>query len=761
MTDTTAPSSAVSQEVRTTLGLLPLIAISATMTTPSFAQETLGGVPVQLEQITVEGGSGGTSATPNTNTATTDLGRLPGRVRDTPQVVNVVTQEKIQEQNAQTLEQVLRNVPGVTMSSGEGNGGLSGDQFKIRGFEAKNDVYTDGLRDFGVYVRDSFAYEGVQVFKGPSSESFGMGTVGGAINTQLKKAHLKDELYIEGQAGTSPMGRAMVDWNKQLSETSAMRFVAMGHLEDVAGRDNVENNRAGFLGTVSLGIGTDLTWDFSYLYQHGDRSPDYGVPMVARGTASLDNPALPITEFGVDRESYYGKRGDHDVFNTHALTSKGKWEANDTWTVYNDSRFSYYDRDFATTNPACAYTAGDPPAPSCASFFFAGQPAFLSGFGGGNSNYEQESWGIQNITTGVAKFDTGTWRHELVLGLDMFYQHNERDTFSTPEKNTAAANMVDVRRPGLTFDMPFTSVPNGSREGRGTNIAFFASDRVWLTDQFSVLAGGRVDYFDAKYETDTTEPVDTDSTEFSPKVSLIWEPQKNQSYYVSWARSFTPPGQFVTNSAMAPINGAQPNLDPETSDLYEVGGKWDLLDDRLGLTAALFQIDKSNAHYTDPVTGDQMETGERHRVRGFELGVSGLVTDDWRVGAAYSYLDSEVRSATGTGAANIGNEVGYVPQNAFSLWTSYDASRLFDLEGKLNVGGGVFYQDSYFTGSNNANKIPSSFSLDAFAAYEYKDYKIAFNASNLTNETNYTAGFSNRAVVAPGRSFTLTVGRKF
>jgi catecholate siderophore receptor len=718
-------------------------------------------VPVQLEQITVEGGSGGTSSSPNTNQATTDLGRLPGRVRDTPQVVNVVTQETMQQQNAQTLDQILRNVPGVTMASGEGNGGLAGDQFKIRGFEAKNDVYTDGLRDFGVYVRDSFAYEGVQVFKGPSSESFGMGTVGGAINTQLKKAHLGDELYVEGQVGTSPLGRAMVDWNKQLSETSALRFVLMGHLEDVAGRDNVESNRAGFLGTASFGIGTDLTWDFSYLYQHGDRTPDYGVPMVARGAATKDNPTLPITEFGVDRSSYYGKKGDHDIFDTHALTSRVKWEANETWTVYNDSRISYYDRDFATTNPACAYTTGDPPAPSCASFFFAGEPAFLSGFGGGNSNYEQQSWGIQNITTGVAKFETGTFRHELVAGLDLFHQDNRRFTFSTPEKNAETAAMVNVRRPGLTFDLPFTSVQNGDRTSTGTNIAVFASDRVWLTDQFSVLAGGRLDYYDAEYETNTTEAIGQETTEFSPKVSLIWEPSPVQTYYASWARSFTPPGQFVANSAIASINGAQPDLDPEISDLYEVGGKWNFLDGRLGVTAALFQIDKSNAFYTDPVTGDSVETGERQRVQGVELGLSGLVTADWTVGVAYSYLDSEVRSATGAGAANIGNEVGYVPQNAFSLWTSYDASRLFDLEGKLNVGGGVFYQDSYFTGSNNANKIPSSFSLDAFAAYEFKDYKVALNAYNLTNETNYTAGFSNRAVVGPGRSFTLTVGRKF
>lgn len=753
-------------QVRNTLGLLPIIALSAALTGPAYAQDGAagGGSDVALGQINVEAAGGGSA---NAVEQETNVGRIPGKVKDVPQVVNVITPEVMQQQQTQTLEQVLRNVPGVTMSSGEGNGGLTGDQFKIRGFEAKNDVYSDGLRDFGVYVRDSFAYEGVQVFKGPSGENFGMGNVGGAINTQTKKAHLADELLVEGQGGTSPLGRLVVDWNKQLNETTAMRVVGMGHLEEVAGRDNVESNRAGFLGTVSTGIGTDLTWDLSYMYQHGDRTPDYGVPGVVNGTATPDNPSLPVTEFGVGRNVYYGYKDDRDIFNTHALTSRVKWEASDVWTVYNDSRFTYYDRDFATTNPTCGG--------ACATNLINGLPAYLSGYGGGNSNYDQQSWGIQNVTTGVAKFDTGTFRHELVVGLDMFYQENDRDTFSSPEKTAAAAGQVNVRNPELTYDRPFTSVKSGFRSGSGTNVALFASDRVWLNDQFSVLAGGRLDYFDAKYNSATintatgevthADPAGQDTTAFSPKASLIWEPSADQTYYASWARSFTPAGQFVTNSAIATINGAQPDLDPEESDLFEVGGKWSLLDGRMGLTAAVFQIDKSNAYYTDPVTGDQVATGEEQRVRGIELGVSGLVTDAWTVGGAYTYLNSEViyanPAADGSPNANIGNRIGYAPQHAASLWTSYEVSRHIEMPGKLNIGGGVFYTGDYFTNSANTAKIPSSFSLDAFAAFEYNNLKFALNAYNLTNETNYTAGFGTRALVGPGRSFTLTVGAKF
>lgn len=742
--------------VRNTLGLLPVIALSAALTGPAYAQEnaSAAGSDVALGQINVEAAGGGSA---NAVEQDTNVGRIPGKVKDVPQVVNVITPEVMEQQKTQTLEQVLRNVPGVTMAIGEGGGGLNGDQFKIRGFEAKGDIYSDGLRDFGVYVRDSFAYEGVQVFKGPSSENFGMGTTGGAINTQQKRAHLGDETILEGQAGNGPLGRVMLDINKELSETSALRFVAMGHWQDMVARDNVESNRAGILATGSFGIGTDLTWDLSYFYQHGDRTPDYGVPMVARGTASPDNPNRPITEFGVPRSSFYGKAQDHDIFNTHAVTSKVKWEAQDWLTLYNDTRLSVYDRDFSTSVPSCGG--------ACLTNFFAGDPAFLSGYGGGNPTYEQSSWGIQNVTTGVAKFDTGSLRHEMVVGLDMFYQENERDAFAVTGKDFS---VVDVRNPGATFDLPYTvdRNANGDRNGTGTNVALFASDRVWLTDQFSVLAGGRLDYFDSKYHQATTSNSDPTpfegrekTTAFSPKASLIWEPTPDQTYYASWARSFTPAGQFVTNASSA-ISATQPDLEPEKSDLYEVGGKANFLGGLLSLTGAVFQIEKSNAFYTDAVTGDPVATGETQRVRGFELGVSGRPTDAWTVGLSYSYLTSEILTSSAA-VSTAGNEVAYVPHNAVSLWTSYEVSRHLEMDGRLDVGGGIVYSDAYFTNSANTGQIPESFSLDAFVAYEYKNLKFALNGYNLTDNLNYSTGWSNRAVVAPGRSFVLTVSSKF
>jgi len=153
---------------------------------PARSAEAEADQPIELGPLRVE------DANANALNRDTGLARLPGSVQDTPQTINVIPQEVLQQQAVTTLDQALRNVAGITMGVGEGGGSFNGDQFRIRGFDAKDDIYIDGLRDFGVYTRDSFNYESVQVLKGPSSLLFGRGTTGGGINVQSKIPLLED-----------------------------------------------------------------------------------------------------------------------------------------------------------------------------------------------------------------------------------------------------------------------------------------------------------------------------------------------------------------------------------------------------------------------------------------------------------------------------------------------------------------------------------------------------------------------------------------
>ncbi|MCC6205924.1 MAG: TonB-dependent receptor, partial [Hyphomicrobiales bacterium] len=322
-----------------------------------------------------------------------------------------------------------------------------------------------------------------------------------------------------------------------------------------------------------------------------------------------------------------------------------------------------------------------------------------------------------------------------------------------------------IWNPDATYDddgYSFDSAASQIREGSGTNFAVFASDRVWFTPEISLLAGVRWDYLDSDFYTETTTAVTdvSQSSDFvSPKASLIWEPTPNQTYYLTYSSSVSAvPGQFVANDVNS-INAAQPDKSEERNHIYEVGGKVSLLDGKLGLTGAVFQVDKDDATYTDPTTGDPVATGEKHRARGVEIGVTGQITDAWNVTFAYAYVDTEVLESTTP--ANIGNNIPFASENSLSLWTAYEIVEPFGKDGKLTLGGGITYSDGYYTNSANTGWIPENFSLDAFASYEFDKFRVAINAYNLTDNLNYSTGWGNRAVVAPGRSFVVSAGMKF
>lgn len=698
-----------------------------------------------------------TPASGNTLQSGTGLGRLPGSLQDMPQTVSVVSQQRIKEQKITTVEDALRTVPGITVSSGEGNGGMNGDQFRIRGFQSRGDVYVDGLRDFGVYVRDSFAFEEVQVIKGASSESFGMGTTGGAINIRQKTAHLGDSTTIEGTIGTGPLYRSTIDVNKQINATTAARAVAMYHDQDIQDRDHVYSDRWGFLGSLGFGLGTDETLTLNYIHQDGERRPDMGIPIANNAARSGTGwVGVPVTEEGASRKNYYGKETDLDDHSVDMITARYSKKINDWLTLSNDSRVAWYDRYFAQTVGQCTSAA-------CVNAVASGNLDVTHEFGG-PAGFSQESWGAQNITTLLAKFSTGGLRHELVTGVDLFLQQDYRNQLQQSPAKTPGT----IADPNFNYDGTVSKNPLQFRKSDADNVGLFVSDRVWLTEEFSILGGVRWDQYRAHFQSTNTgswataaTDAQTETREFSPKASVIWEPLKDQTYYASWAQSFSPVGQDVA-SAPNPIGSGVTDSEPEENELWEVGTKIGLLDNRLGLTAALFQIDKLNAYQA--VDGGLLApTGEKQRVRGFEIGLSGQITDLWIVQAGYTYLDSEIRKG-----GNKGNQVALVPENSFSIWTTYDVSDLFQTPGKLLVGGGVTYVDEYFVASVNKSIVPEYVSLDAVVSYEIDGYGIALNGYNLTDELNYTAGQGSngtpeagRAVLGPGRAATLTISKRF
>jgi catecholate siderophore receptor len=738
----------------------------------------------------------------------TGLATLPTTVQDTPQAITVITGETLKQQGVQSLEQALKNVPGITVAIGEG-GTLNGDQFKIRGFDAANDIFVDGLRDFGVYTRDSFDSEEVQVLKGPSGALFGRGSVGGAINTLSKTARLSDFSEVDGYAGSADFYRALGDVNAVLGPHTAARLNVMATSQRVQDRDHIFSKRWGLAGSIGFGLGTNTSFTVNVMHQDDRRRPDYGVTILQPPGSLV---ALPAPEYGLSRSTYLGFETDADHTRADVVTTRFKTAINPNLTITSDTRLGLYSRYFQ-------YTTVDTCSTACNAAYFDGDPATTPYANyGGSGPYKQRDWGAQNITAAQLKFTLLGLRNEAAVGWDLSYQNNKKTFFAyalpagyltrntipyslaTPPYTPPAgyqvfkpskANLTCPATGNCTTNITGTTVFANLAAtgvvytaGDAPDYGLFAVDRLWLTPQLSILASLREDWYSANYNstaaTFVTTHLQTDSALFDPRVSLIYEPVKNTNLYLTYGRSSTPQASSIVGSATATTLTTQ-SLQPEVSTTYEAGAKVGVLNNRLSLTASIFDIKKTNATQTDPSTGFvQANSGQTQAVKGFELGAAGKLTPDWSLTVGYTYLDARIKQDFSCTTAapvvckpnpyTIGRQVVFVPKNAASLWTSYDLHRW--VEG-LSIGGGMTYQSLIYggytsagtapnpTGLSRISEIPETVNVDGYVAWQIGPYRLGLNGYNLGDRLNYSQIFGNRAVPAPGRTIIASIGLRF
>ncbi len=784
--------------------------------------------PIELGPVKVQD-----DAAKNPQSHDTGLSVLPTTVQDTPQSVNVIPQEEMHQQAVSSLEGALKNVPGITIAIGEG-GTLAGDQFKIRGFDAKDDIYMDGLRDFGVYTRDSFNYEEVQVLKGPSGALFGRGNTGGVINIVSKTPFLQDRISAEAYAGNGSYFRGYADLNKVIGDTTAVRLNVMGNSTGVVDRDAVKSKRWGIAPSVGFGLGTDTQFTVDYLHQYNDNIPDYGLPVSVNPVTRI---AVPVSENGIPRSNFLGYNTDKDRGTADIVTTRLSHQATPWLTINNDSRVGIYSRYFQyTTVDRCDELSA---TSNCALKIASGDLAHAYGGIGGGGPYSQSAWGAQNILTARADHDIGGFKNQFIAGFDASYQSNARTFFAytlpspadftyilssnnSPSRSNIGVNLLDpVHTPpaGYTVFLPtlggtlpplsnVTPATNLYASGTATDYALFGVERFWLNDEWSVIGSLRWDNYQSSYSSTTignvSTPLDASSSFFSPRASLVWEPEQDQTYYFSYGRSSTPQGTSIVGNGTG-IALTTADLKPETGETFELGAKVGFFDGAVSVTGSLFNVKKNNATQIDPITEDvQAQSGEEQRARGFELGITGHVTPDWTVTASYTYLDTKVLEsysnciaspavppppappptptgiicpsgvATGSPVVNplaLGKQIIFTPRNAATLWTSYDFSDLL-LDG-FTAGGGVTYQDKLFNAYTAASasvanpativpyrivEIPSTFQLDLFGSYKISNLEFGINLLNVTDRLNYAQSFGNRGTPAPGRTVLFSVG---
>ena len=696
--------------------------------------------------------------------ADTGIATLPSTVQDTPQAIQVIGAEQLRIQGVASLEQALRNVPGITIAIGEG-GTLNGDQFKIHRFDAKDDVYIAGLRDFGVYTRDSFDAQEVEILKGPSGAMFGRGTTGGAINTVSKSPVLKDFVSVDAYGGQGRYYRGLADISHQINATTAVRLNLMGTSAGVDGRDLVYSHRWGVAAAVGFGLGTDTSFTLNLLHQQDHRIPDYGI-VIGQPTGGL--VALPLTEYGLNRSTFTGYDSDADRTQADVLTARFKKQLSPTLVVTSDSRVGVYSRYFRYTTVDGCFT--DPVThKTCADALIDSDPTTQPvGTIGGQGPYRMHAWGAQNITTLRYEGPIGGLKTQFIAGLDVSYQRNSKifwiyslpatvpggylppapiartkiPVFLLDPSHTAPAGYAPILPTPANLVCPVgvavcTSVSAStiaSTNGDAADFGGFLTDRLWLTRSLSIIGSLRLDRYQANFNSVVPSglltAITTHASLFNPRVSAVYEPNETSTLYLSWGRSAVPQASSIVGAATAVALTAK-DLTPEVSNAFETGAK--VVVGQVSRTASLFDVRKNNATQTDLATGFLLaQSGERQEVRGVELGASGKLAGNWTLSANYTYLDARIRqsfincvvptSTAGTPTTVVcplgvtaalpventvaeGQQVIFVPKHSASVFSNYT------FEGPLaglSLGGDVTYQSRQFV-----NYVPVSASYAA------------------------------------------------
>jgi catecholate siderophore receptor len=712
---------------------------------PVFAQVTAS--PEQrLPEVKVTTPAEGNSYQPDTST----IGGKgePTLIRDIPQSVTVINRAVMEAQGATTLADVLRNVPGITMGAAEG--GSIGNNINLRGFTARTDVYLDGMRDRGQYYRDVFALDSVEVLKGPSSMLFGRGSTGGVINQVSKQPTRTPHDEVSVTAGTQPSVRATADVNQPFADNSAFRVVAMGQEVDST-RDVMTNKDYGVAPSLRWGIGTPTEITLQALVQHNDDMPDYGLPPVN------GHPAP------VDRHNFFGLTDDRTIQDVAEADLTIQHRISPNVSIHNQTQYVRYRTDARETGPNNVGTLVNgvyTPIPNGNNIGNATSlpiDRLYAGIGPHDRVIDDTS--IYNDTDVTWQLATGSIAHTLLTGLEL-----GRDTY----RNQAYARSDPTVRvaPGVTsifvvqpLDHP-TYNPAASTVVRTTGnladstadtLAVYANDTVAFNKQWKAVGGVRWDRYKASLDNSVSLPASASQTVdyTSVRAGVLYQPTDTQSYYGSYGTSFNPSLETLT------VTNGQQALPPETSQSFEIGGKWDLLEGNVSLTSAVFQIEKDNAR-SQVAPGEYQLTGDV-RVRGFELAAAGRITRRWQVLAGYTFLDAKIIQASALDGT-LGKVPLNTPRHSASFWTTYNVTREWE------VGGGATYMSERFANNTDTTQVPAYLRFDATIAYHQKTYDVRLNLVNLGNRLNYDAlipSDGGRSVPGIDRTALVTVTYRF
>ncbi|WP_213956377.1 catecholate siderophore receptor Fiu [Variovorax sp. dw_954] len=740
----------------------------AAATLVAFASPAVAQTTGTLKEIQVQGPAVDYKADTSANP------KFTAPLVDTPQTVQVIKEQILREQGATTLTEALRNTPGAgAFYLGENGNTSTGDSIYLRGFDTSSSIFVDGIRDLGTVSRDTFNIEQVEVVKGAAGVDIGRTAPTGYINMITKKPQTQDSFYGSLGFGSANYKRGNVDWNKSLSGENgigaAFRLNAVAEDTDVAGRDFVKNKRWGIAPSLAFGLNSPTRVYLDYVHIDQNNIPDGGVPTV--GLPGYTNPdplslgARRRTFLNyaqpVDSSNFYGTSSDFDKVKSDMFTARVEHDFTPDTKLRNTTRYGKTTQDYMLTSFQAGGLAanGLPPPLPTTGFLATPNPANPLGWTVTRNlptNKNQENTILVNQTNVSTRFNTGSFSHTMNVGLELMREEQQALGYFGPNAtfNGRPVNNGFWPAANLYAPQPYVTGYNRLRsgadsDGTTTTVAGYVFDTMKFNEQWSLTGGLRYEHYKTDFDartlsTATTFPslpvgtlvptsLNTSDNLLTGKLGLVYKPAPNGSIYAGYSNGAQPPGgsNFALAASGTGNSAARTDFKPQEAETYEVGTKWDILNNKLSLTAALYRTNVKNEVVQDATNPTVYYQTGKKRVQGIELGVAGAITNAWGVSAGFTTQDTKVDGTTNV--ADTIAVVAYTPKNAFSAWTTY----VFPFG--LTIGGGARYNGKLTRGYDAAVGTPAYVDaywvFDAMASYRInKNVDIQLNVYNLADK---------------------------
>jgi catecholate siderophore receptor len=690
---------------------------------------------------------------------------------NTPKTIVVLTKELLEDKNATSLKEVGRTTAGVTLGTGEG-GNAFGDRFFIRGFDARNDVFVDGIRDPAVNIRENFFTEQIEILKGPSSTVDGRGTTGGALNIVTKQAGDTNFYNAESTLSSDQTKRITFDVNQVINPTLSVRMAGVGQDADVSERNFTTDKRDGLGGAVKWTPNSDLkvTANFEHTYLWG--LPDFGVPYdtVAGG---------PVTQFGVPRDTYYGfVNRDFQIAQQDIGTQNVEYRLNDLVTLSNKVREERSVLNYIGTIPE----QGTGASGSCNST--------KNSLGGMNFTGSPSTWQVclnplsrYQVTDVVAdqsaaqtKFFTGPVEHTVVTGAEFSRERVSIDSYTGLNSEAVGAGAfangavgpVSVLDP--PNDLAFGTTPTTTGDPNLINVytkSVYALETADYQNKLIFNAGLRFDQTNITAAKNGFGEISEGTGTWNYNLGLVYKPIPITSLYAAYGTGSDPVGAELDGTStnyggLSPTSPINQIFGPVESKAAEVGNKWELFDKHLLVTGALFRTDVSNAReLVGSSTSGTITAGAAYHVQGIDLGATGNITDKWSIYSGLVLMDDRVdKSAVAT---NIGLPLAFVAKQSFNTLVKYKVTD------NLDVGGQATYRSKTYGGTllaaNAGTVLPDYWRFDTFVTGKLsKNWKWKVFANNIFDKLYYDAFYQSGApfvLVAPGRVVGIELAAKY